>query len=862
MPELKAQSSPFDVGLKVDNFLNSILDGFYQPSDVAPADIVEEELSKFRGAIKLLTESASEASRSIPMFASLIEKEPLILELVRRILALPETTAFVDGRRFGSNLPATKQASYEHATLIEDMGFWTIVPPPANFEHLLTVATVGSYARKRPYVANRNQIRKVSEIVSKALDVTNASQTDKFEFLNSRSLQPYSLRQADYVVGVNNKPVAAINKVFITNPGGSQSYLLRTTLPRTQAELAEASVQVILILDGAGLRRISRSVLEELFRSVYAVMTISQAEQGSLVEAMIGAMDAPTSPYLPVDRIIESVLNLTDAIAIDSLPMASDDARLALARYANRFPEQALTLEAGGERLRWTRNELVQNIRSSETKFDRVSVRAAFAKALDLSMTDEGQHDFENASTGIYSAGPNPILPAEFLVVSSSEAPSADLIRIVARLSLQKVPNAKLAVLIVPNSDREYDGAERRTLQTRMATNVVVLSANDLLGFVTGRSNPRDAFLQKVLQQSDLSKISPFVLNSVTPDRIYYGRQKEESTLLGTLTTNSVAVLGSRRIGKTSLLRHLEASLIEADFSPFFLDCQTVGNWHQFGEIAKRYWNVRVKSKFQPEGFVDIIRQLSKGEPKNVVIILDEIDQLLSWDTNHEWDNVPEAFFRTCRTISQNGDAQFVFSGERTIANKLWDPQSPHWNFCRPLLLKQLDEDDTRSLLLQPLKSLQVAIEDESQFSDRVWKITSGHPQITQFLGDKLVQLLNERNPVERNVLGDDDVQQITDTFEYKDHYLNTYWGQATSLEKLVSLLVIEKPQKPSSLMQILENNNVSEGDIMSALRMLDLYGIVSQEGETYSLKAEWLGSALEAYGGVEEALRRAREQT
>ena len=183
-----------------------------------------------------------------------------------------------------------------------------------------------------------------------------------------------------------------------------------------------------------------------------------------------------------------------------------------------------------------------------------------------------------------------------------------------------------------------------------------------------------------------------------------------------------------------------------------------------------------------------------------MVILLDEIDQLLEWDRAHEEDAVPEAFFRACRSLSQEGAVQFVFSGERTIAQRIWDPQSPHWNFSRPLALAQLTQDATASLLIQPLKAIGIRIADEVRFKSEAWRLTSGHPQIAQYLGDRLVRRLDVRSDRKELLLSAEDIVSVADTYEYAEHYLNTYWGQANPLEREISLIVAKAPTSPADL--------------------------------------------------------------
>src|SRR5690348_5871370 len=128
------------------------------------------------------------------------------------------------------------------------------------------------------------------------------------------------------------------------------------------------------------------------------------------------------------------------------------------------------------------------------------------------------------------------------------------------------------------------------------------------------------------------------------------------------------------------------------------------------------------------------------------VFLLDEIDQVLDWDRSHSPDEVPEAFFRACRSISQERLAQFVFSGERVIASRLWDAQSPHWTFCCRLPLPQLTPLAAAPLISEPLKALCVPIVNMESFVQQCWLCTDGHPELLQFLGDQLIGLLITRS--------------------------------------------------------------------------------------------------------------------
>ena len=144
-------------------------------------------------------------------------------------------------------------------------------------------------------------------------------------------------------------------------------------------------------------------------------------------------------------------------------------------------------------------------------------------------------------------------------------------------------------------------------------------------------------------------------------------------------------------------------------------------------------------------------------------------------------------------------------------------------------------------------------IVDEEEFAARAWEHTNGHPQIAQFLGDRLVRLLDERLNRRELSLGVEDVKLVTDTYEFAEHYLNTYWGQAKPLEKTISILVGNKPMPAADVHLALRQRGFrpTDDELMSALRMLQLFGILKTDTDVFSLRAEWFPGALAHFGGV-----------
>ena len=419
-----------------------------------------------------------------------------------------------------------------------------------------------------------------------------------------------------------------------------------------------------------------------------------------------------------------------------------------------------------------------------------------------------------------------------------------------------------MSVLLSHQHQDEESASALRRLQTSLTSNVVVINSGQMLQMAQMREAPRSIVARQLLEQSDLIKASPFVTHSVTPSRMFYGRETEEAKMVLTLGSNSVALLGGRRIGKTSLMRHVEARLQQGGFATYFADCQTVRDWHDFAMMANRLWKVELDQPFRPAHFFELIRQIKASAQSKVVILLDEIDALLDWDKQHTDDQVPEALFKACRTVAQKGEVQFVFSGERTIASRLRDAQSPHWNFCEPLMLRQIDRNAADELIVKPLEAMQIQIEDEEPFSSIAWGRTNGHPHLLQTLGDRLVRQLNERPTSARGYVSSRDLAELANSYSYAEHYLETYWGQAPVLERLLTLLVATGTSTLEGCRDFFQTNSISRSDdeIRSGLRMLEMYGITDPSEDGYRMRLEWFDTAIGFYGTAEKLIEQYRK--
>lgn len=541
------------------------------------------------------------------------------------------------------------------------------------------------------------------------------------------------------------------------------------------------------------------------------------------------------------------------AVLTRTLPARRPAAEAALAEYISEHQDLALRI-VEGRRLEWLDQERMALARRLIDSFAPDAAAELLASCLNLREVRTVTRDvLAGDSVRVGTLGPDAVLPSQLLIRGARGVPSHRLLEETVRLARQEVAGAKVAAMLVGDATDWMARPASLTAQRSLATSVVVLDARRLLR-LAGSSVPRRAFMSAVLEQADLSKANPFVVEGPTPSTMFFGRSDEEAAVTALLRANSAALLGGRRTGKTSLLQRIERTLADEGWLVLYADLQQVGDWESFADAISPGWDIDIPGVFRPSLMAELVREIrqQRGDAP-LVILLDEVDRFLNRDQSHLDPVVPEAFFRSCRALSQEGVVQFVLAGERVVARRLWSPDSPHWNFCRPVAVRQLARKDADELLVQPLQHLEIGLSDRERFLAQAWERTSGHPHLVQHLGEQLVGLLNDRDAEHRQTLTTSDIAGITNADSYLERYITTYQGQATALEKTLCNLAAAGATTVARLSAQLIARRARQDSqaLRAALRMLDLYGILESSGGELVFRAQWMPEALRQTGAA-----------
>lgn len=431
-------------------------------------------------------------------------------------------------------------------------------------------------------------------------------------------------------------------------------------------------------------------------------------------------------------------------------------------------------------------------------------------------------------------------LPSALPIVFCSRTQLDDLdlqdIRILVN-QMMEYPHRRI-LLFTLHEAADLEHIKRTSAQSMRHTyayDVVFLNMSLLRGII-GVKDPRREFRKIILSHLDLLTLSPYTVNGPVPDNVFFGRENVIRQIVEKATATSFAVVGGRKIGKSSLLGRLHrVRLPAANFVSIYHDCSTTPTLEQFMSARVLDWRPAPPSGIG-ETLGDML-SLSRFE-RPVVLLLDEADKLLPFDRVKGW-----PLLNTLRARLGSGGVQTVLCGERALRDALRDPTSPLFNLANEMVLGPLEHRAVHELVTRPMRQLEIRLVNETGIVQRIYGFTSGHPNIVQRLCHRLIQKVN-LGP-SRQISEDDVCSIIEDPRFQEEDFLSTYWERATPLEQMISLLMAHdaKPYRLQTILDMLADYSVRpEPEVAKAAldRLVDLRTILkrSQIGYEFAVTA------------------------
>ncbi len=287
-----------------------------------------------------------------------------------------------------------------------------------------------------------------------------------------------------------------------------------------------------------------------------------------------------------------------------------------------------------------------------------------------------------------------------------------------------------------------------------------VIDADHLRGILRSDS-PRRAFWATLRAQLDLRLLSPYVQVGAMPpgSPLFVGRRQIREEVARLLTHRSFLILGSRQVGKTSLLNQLWFEAQSRDDAWLaMIDTQGRSTPESLLEpLSTALARFGLAPASDTDQALDAFARAAKAQQRMPILLINEIDGLLL--------DSPQ-FLQQLRARHERGEMRFIFVGYAPVLWELNNIAGPMYHFTSSqgghFLLGPLEREESRQLLrwlTRPPLQLEW-LDREHQEAGETELLDEGYdvPWLLQDLCQTLVIQLMERGS---GVITLDDVRRM-----------------------------------------------------------------------------------------------------
>ena len=449
-----------------------------------------------------------------------------------------------------------------------------------------------------------------------------------------------------------------------------------------------------------------------------------------------------------------------------------------------------------------------------------------------------------------------------FFIPTKEEYSDLDVQYFQDEILRQDHPGNPSFVLCLKKTEKIQELAQKRFL------GVAIIDESDLKQVMLA-AHPLQTFRTRVL----LKQVSPALISTYQTEgpveQTFFGRQEEIGRIVRTKNRN-FAIVGSRKMGKTSLLYKIRSYLPSNTISFYFdLEAPQAQNYETFLALLfdelSFYCPLAIDFAADLANFRKGIREFHKQTQKIPVFILDEIDALLKYDIDHDYQLI-----KTLRALTNENRCQVIFSGYEDLFHETRRIVSPLYNFCQTIQLDKLKEKDALDLITSPMESIGIQYQNPD---DRglILKHTGCHPNLLQFTCKYLVEKIEEHeDELERRIIASKDIEELFKSFEYESYVINDFYSFFTSdinpIEKLIVLLPLVDSSftvmSANELKKILSTHQIEVpvGELMFHLADLTLrFLFIAEPGGKYRFALPIFPEILKRRNNLSDLIQEAK---
>jgi hypothetical protein len=401
--------------------------------------------------------------------------------------------------------------------------------------------------------------------------------------------------------------------------------------------------------------------------------------------------------------------------------------------------------------------------------------------------------------------------------------------------------------------------------KTNLDHNLVLIGAEEQKNVIQSR-RPSGELLDMISAQVPISYLSPYETRAPVTGSRFFGREHEISRILANPDTNH-AILGIRRIGKTSLLRETERILIEREAAArvVYLECSDLLSTDDYIREVVRKLNPRELPRLDMQKYVfffpNFLERMSKQLKSKIIFLLDEVDNLVIMQRG-DWE-----LFRMLRASSNKGACQYIIAGFREAMREQYMLDSPFYNFTQEIRLSEFTRQQARQLIVTPMENLRVRFRNEEQVISRIYEETAGHPNLIQYYCLILLRNLDQTGGREISP------KSLIDVYSdegFTSHLLTSFMQNTENREKalIYALMISSKNAGSKGFTQekidtVLREQGIllPQKDIDEACNVLTLAGVIHRKGKEFFFTSPVFTKVLQQTYDLDYLFRKVKDE-
>ena len=401
--------------------------------------------------------------------------------------------------------------------------------------------------------------------------------------------------------------------------------------------------------------------------------------------------------------------------------------------------------------------------------------------------------------------------------------------------------------------------------KTNLNQNLVLIGAEEQKNVLHSR-RPSGEMLDIISSQVPISYLSPYETRAPVTGSRFFGREHEISRILANPDTNH-AILGIRRIGKTSLLRETERILIEREAAArvVYLECSDLLSTDDYIREVVRKLNPRELPRLELQKYVfffpNFLERMSKQLKSKIIFLLDEVDNLVIMQRG-DWE-----LFRMLRASSNKGACQYIIAGFREAMREQYMLDSPFYNFTQEIRLSEFTRQQARSLIVTPMENLRVRFRNEEEVISRIYEETAGHPNLIQYYCLILLRQLDQTGGREISP------KSLIDVYSdegFTSHLLTSFMQNTENREKALIYALMMSAEDAGSkgfgqgdIDAVLRKGGIllPQKDIDEACNVLTLAGVIHRKGKEFYFTSPVFTKVLQQTYDLDYLFRKVKDE-